>query len=1003
MRPESEATFAYQQVMEQAGFYRDGKPTAGVVEASELLADSSQIDKRIKYGAVIDADKLGATAIFELSGSPCIYFKRLDSDPTPRALANLHKTAWNQGLAPLLWVVTPTQVRIYNCYSRPDNEADSQSHLIKMFRNVEADLQRLNEFAGRLQVESGEFWRKAPQIDRRKRVDAALLEDLTEAERQLVETDLDRTIAHALLGRSIFVAYLQDREILKPQFFRSRFQVERFVDVLATKSATYDLFEWIQDTFNGDLFPLTRRNGHAVHEQSLVRPVHLRIVREFLSGMEMKTRQQRLWPYRFDVIPVELISSIYEMFAHASDARSARERSTHYTPINLVDLVLSQVFDGMAADAKILDLSCGSGVFLVESFRRLVARRMAAGEAPSRKMVRDVLYNQIYGVDISREAVQIAAFSLYLTALELDPDPQPPSALKFRPLIGSNLFASDAFDEEAAFNHYQPFVNREFGAIVGNPPWTRSSSNDQAKRYCTRRKYPVARDNPDQAFLWRIGDFSNTDTKIGLILHSKPFFSQTNKAIETKSAFLLRFKTDVMLNLSSLRLDGLFPTSTAPAMVLIAEGRRPGSNDVFSFITVERTNAFKRHGIIEIGPENIKRLSVHLAATSPDALKVASWGSARDMALIQRLGRSYGSLRDLIKQNEWAAGQGFQTAGGHTEAPELYGKKWLPSGKMPAYQIDLESLEGLPSQGLHRPRKNLSIYQGPLVLSPRGLRGTRFVAAFSPSDLVYTQLYFGISVPQEQVYLAHYLNGVLNSSVVTYFLFMTASVWGVERDEIPAVDLLHLPIAMPQDTTLINWIVEIEGRLRKEQGARARSDLQKQLDEAIFDIYELHEAERVLVRDTIDLTIDLRMKREKSAALKQPQSSEVQAYAEHLINSIQPFLQTLNQRVMVADVFDVGKAPLQVVRFSMLPAPGRESAIQTIQAGNLEAVLRKIAGQLPAQIAARVYTRRVLRIYTGNDLYVVKPAQLRYWSRSAGLNDADAIIAEHLEAARDSA
>ena len=93
------------------------------------------------------------------------------------------------------------------------------------------------------------------------------------------------------------------------------------------------------------LFPLMRMNGQAIHERTLVRPNHLKVVREFLSGTQMQIGQRRLWPYKFDVIPVELISSIYEMFAHASDAQSAKERSTHYTPINLVDLVLSQVFE----------------------------------------------------------------------------------------------------------------------------------------------------------------------------------------------------------------------------------------------------------------------------------------------------------------------------------------------------------------------------------------------------------------------------------------------------------------------------------------------------------------------------------------------------------------------------------------------------------------------------------------------------------------------------------
>ena len=87
--------------------------------------------------------------------------------------------------------------------------------------------------------------------------------------------------------------------------------------------------------------------------------------------------------------------------------------------------MLDEVFDGLTGAESVLDLSCGSGVFLVESLRRLVRLKTGAG-TPSRGAIRETLHNQVYGVDVSEAAVRIAAFSLYLAALELDPDPQPP-------------------------------------------------------------------------------------------------------------------------------------------------------------------------------------------------------------------------------------------------------------------------------------------------------------------------------------------------------------------------------------------------------------------------------------------------------------------------------------------------------------------------------------------------------------------------------------------------
>ncbi|MBC6434739.1 N-6 DNA methylase, partial [Nostoc sp. HG1] len=125
---------------------------------------------------------------------------------------------------------------------------------------------------------------------------------------------------------------------------------------------------------------------------------------------------------------------------------------------------LSEVLKELDSNSRVLDLACGSGVFLVESLRKLVVKRWANGEKPTRHLIRETLYNQIYGVDINPEAVQIAAFSLYLTALELDyeleQNRQLTDDLKFQKLIGNNLFASDAFDETAEFNKIEQFANK---------------------------------------------------------------------------------------------------------------------------------------------------------------------------------------------------------------------------------------------------------------------------------------------------------------------------------------------------------------------------------------------------------------------------------------------------------------------------------------------------------------------------------------------------------------
>jgi len=997
----------YQRVMEESGFYRNGVPTSGLITAESLRHDKQLLEKRIKYSAVIDPSQINATAIFELSGSPCIYFTQLaQSEPAPTELARLHKLSWNHGLAPMLWVVTPTSVRLYNCYSKPTQEGNPDKHnLIKIFEDTESSLKQLNEHASRLQIESGEFWQwqNAKQIDRKKRVDRVLVEDLREAEKKLKAKGLKSEVAHAILMQSIFVAYLEDRGILDTQFFFSRFNVNSFTNLLDNISATRDLFVWLQETFNGDMFPLSSSDLQNTYE---IR--HLEIVKDLVGGeVEIKTGQGRLWRfYDFKVIPVELISSIYENFLYSKDSKTAKELSVHYTPINLVDLVLDEVFKDLKGNAKVLDLSCGSGVFLVESLRRLVVKRWINGEERSRHIIRHTLYNQIYGVDVEPQAIQIAAFSLYLTALELDYelDRNTPKSnnLKFRELIGTNLFSSNTFDETADFNKLEPFVNRDFDAIIGNPPWTQSKGNDLAANYCQRKRtnegypngYPIARSqNPDQAFLWRVGDFAHDNTSIGLILHSKPFFSNTKTAWQAKESLFKRFKPTVIINLSKLRRDQLFPNAEAPALIFIGKGCKSQPKDNFYFVCPERSLDFRQHGIIEIGSENIKRLPVNGVANDSDMLKVASWGNSRDMALILKI-RSYPLLENIACH---PLHQGFIVANGnHEVAKELQQKKLISSGKMVKYQINTKALNFFQEDWTHRPIE-ISTYKAPLVIMSAKLDSTGVFSAFSSEDVIFTEKYSGISFLPEQEYLAHYINGIINSTIASYFLFLTSSSWGVERDELKPQDLSRLPVPAPneENASIISTIVAIEHHLRTSNPSKHHS-LKNQLNEAVFKLYELDQTEKILVEDGVNLTINLRMERENSIAIKKPSIDELKLYAQQLIGVIQPFLQTLRERVLVANILEVRNSPLQVVKFSLVPASSQEPIVQTTQAQELKVILGRIAEQLPQQIADRIYTRRDLRIYTGQDIYIIKPAQKRFWSRSAGLNDADLILSEHL-------
>lgn len=963
----------------------------------------------MRYAAVFDGNLLGASAVYELAGSPCVYFRAL-ARPDPAELRRLHAVAWNQGLAPILWIVTPTSVTLLNCFARPvagSDEEALQELTLSVFDTTERGLAELNEFAGRDRFETGRFWNdaRAERIDRRARVDESLLADLQDAEARLVRAGLPRRLSHSLLGRSIFVSYLADREILKPQFFRARFGEGNFADVLRQKGRTYDLFEWVRSTFNGDLFPLVREDerGRRLNERQHVTQEHLAIVRDFLTGTH--DGQLSFWPYRFDVIPIELISSMYERFAYSSDSEQAKSLSTHYTPVGLVGLVLEQVFHRLNGRARVLDLTCGSGVFLVESLRRLVALRCSEGERLDRRLIRETLYGQVFGVDLSEEAVQIAAFSLYLAALELDPDPQPPSELTFKPLVGANLFVGDAFDPAATYN--RSLQEKEFAAIVGNPPWTRDRMYSlSAKELRKQDASQVPWEGPDQALLWRARHFCTDSTVIALVMHARPFFSQREEAQAAKRTVFTEFRPLAFFNLSQLRQVRLFPHATAPAVVFVAERRPSSPDDAFAFVSVEWSAAFKRHGIIELGPEQVRWLNTHRVARDPVALKVASWGTLRDLDLVARL-KKHPPLGDLIPENR--RGQGFQTLRPSTATRKprflpdaLAGSPVLKAGELRPFLIDTSGLERLTAKQAFHEARTPNRYRGPLVITTRtGLGTAGLAAAFSRGDVVYQEAFTGFSTPDERT--AHYINAIINSKLATYFLFLTGSSWGIERDEVKPMDVFNLPIPSLDGvrSDLVERLLQAEFAIVEavqRTGVGPSDEALSELNDAVYGLYDLDRFDRMIVEDMVSITIDALMKRSNSRAMAEAQPSDMDEYAKTALAALEPLLLLDDRSGFGADVLQTGRSALRVIRFHGI-REGR-SRVRHVEAADLGSVLDAIARAVKSSIAPEVAARRELRVYANNVFFVVKPAERRFWSRSAALRDVDEIVAEHMRAAQ---
>jgi hypothetical protein len=438
-----------------------------------------------------------------LSGNfPSIYFKTVQKfdEQTLIEVCDVHKKIWNERKASFLYVSSPVELRIYNCFLEPVNprrmhEFDQIQLFSFRLDEDEQKLEKLIQVFSRSAIDSGTFWNEhaiSNKLNSEKRVDKALMRNLKEIRRELQE-GLKIDIIHDLLLRSLFILYLEDRKATTSDFYGKYLKgAESYFDILENIEATYGLFEKLEVSFNGNLCPVTAT------ERRLVKGKHLKLIKEcFWSHERSSNGQIQLFNWKifdFSVIRIELISEIYEEFLSTEQGEDdTRKKGAYYTPHSLVDFILNEKLPwanelNQNFELKILDPTCGSGIFLVESFKRIVDRWKYANQKEDIdfETLKKLLIDSIYGIEINPDAIKVTAFSLYLALLDfLNPktlwqnkrfpyliyDPEADDLRR-----GKNLFRMNSLESG-------PFEKLKFDLVVGNPPFKQGGLDAADKDY----------------------------------------------------------------------------------------------------------------------------------------------------------------------------------------------------------------------------------------------------------------------------------------------------------------------------------------------------------------------------------------------------------------------------------------------------------------------------------------------------------------------------------------
>lgn len=971
--------------------------------------------------------------------SPYVYFKEVHAIDTEQ-IRKLHRRLWNQGIAPFLVVVSPSEIYVYSSLALPakaDEPLDTHDRLVEVLSRT-ADALELRQFTRSL--EFGEIFRRKPKsFNPSLRVDRYLLRNLEAARERLHQPvdsiSLDLKIIHALLWRVIFISYLTDRKIIDSSYFEQigAIGVENLLQLLdyfspaVSKNLLYSLFQKLKEDFNGDLF-----EGDLFSESQHVRHSHITTLRALLHGDDLETGQLSLnfWAYDFSVIPIETISGIYERFLEAEDSKQKRETGTYYTPRFLAEIVLDAALENFPSllGKRFLDPACGSGIFLVSLFNRLAEEWLANNRTASNEeranALSHILQNYIFGVDSdpTETACRIAAFSLYLAFLD-QLEPRDIQQLQEQGnvlpnLVGYNILCKDFFDDDLN-------LPLDFDLIVGNPPWARGSGNETlAEQWCKREGFPIAQKQLAYGFIWKAPLHIREEGRICFLLPSAILLNHQTKALEAQAYWLSRYQVEQVINLSDMRFY-LFDGAIRPALIVRYTNVFPDKycHSVTYLVPKTEPETLKAE-IISIAADD--RVQIRLAEVLHNleqgeaalAWKKCFWGTPRDQKFLSRLS-SFPRLEDAIdpltvkshqRTKRWIIGQGFQPEGANDNPEKSKVPPWdqnqlFLEGKSKA--IDLLVLEsdcskvGDRFQRLRR-LPDEKIFQAPHVLITKGLR-----VAFADFDVAFRHAIQGIHGSKQDIDLLKFLAVVLNSNFANYFLFHTSANWGTERDETHEEELLRLPFPFPEDTLslsesreILSEVSHVLAQLKRSinQNFLSRTELitkaKHDLLRYVYQYYQIDEFEQILISDTVNYWIPSSTPNRGSIGiptLKESTHQNRMEYTALLCNLLNTWANRgqyqVSGQVCVSNKVGVGIIILQkTTDKTPVTLSERESSSQ------VDEILNRIKQMLPKHQGSLAFYRN-LKVFDRDKLYILKPLTYKLWSKTTALNDADEISA----------
>lgn len=998
-------------------------------------------------------------SVDEKNSYPAVLLKKVKSfEPAVlQEIATIHKKLWNYQRILFFYVYSDVEIRIYNCSEKPLLLMDN-TDLEKAIKTLELDkaevkdkesIDRLSRIFSSSSIDTGIIWTLPEAINIRKKinlerqVDKYLVDSLVATKTKLNEEGLkDVMIIHKIILRSLFLLYLEDRKATDANFYNSiKEGAKTYFDILQDVDSTYKLFAELENHFNGNVFSVIKG------ERDHIRPAHLDLIRKcFISGYD-NDNQMLLFDWRifdFKIIRIELLSGIYERFLE--DNLSEKKKSgAYYTPPSMVELILNEKLPSSQPYSnhhiKILDPACGSGIFLVESYKRLIKRyeNKIKNKLTDFEILKQLLTDNIFGIEINYQAIVVAAFSLYLALLD-NLDPKTLWQSKKLPYLindpnnvpldkqGYNLFCRDTIQADDDID------NIRVDLVVGNPPFgTENQSNDikiphTIREYCQKENFAKDMVLP---FMHKAVTFA-PDGEIALIFNTKILTNAGTTYQKFRKWLFNECYVEKIYNFSILRKapkkfgGQLFGGATGPVCIVFYRKKEP--KNISDRIIYYAPKTFIKSNVIDglvIDSIDINYLPREECKNPKTKIwKIAMWGNENDFRLIKRLtSNDFSTIGSYIKKNSIKSGVGFQLLTKATDkryiSEKLSELPYLDANRITRYILQDQTFQNITKSIRTQKATNfyaslynmtvtseiktishfrrlgdLEVYKAPHAIVKKGLEQNRVCALYLEKDCSFRDGVYGFNGTDEVS--LKFLVAYLNSRLSTYFLFLTISSYGIERDQIMKKEYLSIPI--PKDYVKLKEQLSliIDKCLKKKETSGIAllnfNNEEAEINKAIKTLLNLDEREIALINDCIDINVDFFHKQEKSVALHAVHDCDFKNYGYTISSELNDFLNSEGVFANVTTYPINVHTPLAILKISF----GEVKCEMKSSTLPVNDELSRIDKVLWKEKGSNIYFRKKVNYYDGNDIYIIRPNQRRFWTRTMAMETASELILEIL-------